>query len=953
MLYRSLLIVTAVLLGSAATASAVDLQSHKPRFHWKTDAEGEKWLYDGEMPVGKLFGGYTDTKLMSRIARPISLHHLRLIPGGPLFIADGESCGPLCLSWRKHLIFFMKIDKLEVNEEDPGRFRLYVKSHDVGLRKDQPDQASYQPNNMVEESWLEVTYDPGLPSYVFDVRTRLTVQPGRAQAINARDFRGLEFADILPAECNVPLARKRYHDYVYQGRDGIYYRLPQDKNRGPEKRNVLYANDGTMAFLLEQQGNPVLELVGDTGRNSFSEICHAMYDVHFKFSKKKQRQLLEAGKPLEAHFRLYSIGEAAGKKMLDRSRWDPKLKLPDPDGETAARREQMRKLLVRYTASNFDSEGKWVGKTTPPELRERLWYAKAFLSGPKSEGELVRLGNRIIGGSKFRAGHFSELAAVLLLLKYDDRLEDGARQALRGYLTEFAKEPQLPHFNGVNDNMPAMATASALLVGELFGNQSLLDAGRQRLEEVVALLDRRGVLSEYNSPTYTPHSLQAFAELANYATDPQVRQQALQVEGRIWLDILTHYHPGTYKMAGPHSRAYLYDCVAHSSSIYYVLYGLLGDAMKVNPTQTTFSRKMGDPREVIHHDPPFMQVIGYDLMSADYHCPARLVDFALNRPFPFEVKATTEVSSFPEIFPHPGPSRRYPGGVGVIHTTMMPDYALGTTTREFATGTSTNSFYVVYRKRRPVATQADVGVVFSKYLSNDKVPQHSNSYPSRDNEVQLLDEGRKIAFHAGPTALVLYTPKLFCAKGAKSLKLAVLFPAHYRTVEALWLGGKEVAIENTEDRVLAETPAPSDVIIKDGPVFIGLRPVALTDHGRQAAVRVEMLNRFLMISFYNYEGPSRDFTPEQLDRTSNGFVAEIGTLDEIGNMEEFRQRLLSATLEDVTSGHDRSVQYQRNGLSFECVYRPQTEEIRRALLNGSPFEQPRFSATGLPLDFLP
>ena len=328
MLHKLLVIVVAVLPGFAVAASDVDLQTHKPQFHWKTGPAGEKWLYDGEMTVATFFAGCTGTESMSGIGRPISFHNLRLIPGGPLSIANGESCGPLCLSWRKHLIFYMMIDELKANEEDPARFRLYVRSHDVGLRNDQPDQASYRPNNVVEESWLEVTYDPSLPSYVFDVRSRLTVQPGREAFMIARDFRGLEFADLLPAECNVPLARKRYHDYVYKGRDGTYYRLPHNKNKGPEKRGILYSRGGTMAFLLEQHANPVVELVDETGLNSFTEICHAMYDVHFKFSKEKQEELLREGKPLDVHFRVYSISEQSGRAMLDRSTWDPKLKLP-------------------------------------------------------------------------------------------------------------------------------------------------------------------------------------------------------------------------------------------------------------------------------------------------------------------------------------------------------------------------------------------------------------------------------------------------------------------------------------------------------------------------------------------------------------------------------------------------------------------------------------------------
>lgn len=329
MVYRLLLAVGALLTYIVTATSATDLAQHEPRFLWKTGPDEQKWLYDGEMPVAQIFAGYGGSVAMKGIGRPVSLHSLRLIPGGPLFIAKNESCGPLCLSWRKHLIFYMKIDELKINEEDPERFRLYVRTHDVGLREDQPDQASYQPNNVVEETWLEVTYDPTLPSYVFDVKTRMTVRAGREEAMRARDLRGLEFADILPAECNVPLARKRYHDYVYKGRDGVYYRLPHNKNKGPEKRGILYTRGGTMAFLLEKQGNPVIELVGDTGENSFTEICHAMYDVHFKFSQTKQNELLSSGKPLDVHFRFYSITEQAGQEMLDQSIWDPKLKLSD------------------------------------------------------------------------------------------------------------------------------------------------------------------------------------------------------------------------------------------------------------------------------------------------------------------------------------------------------------------------------------------------------------------------------------------------------------------------------------------------------------------------------------------------------------------------------------------------------------------------------------------------
>jgi len=140
---------------------AVDLVNHNPHFRWKTGPNGEKWIYDGDMPVAAFYAG---TEPLGSIARPISLHNAKLIPEGPLFIAQGEGCGPICLSWRKHLIFQMKIDELKVDDTEPQRFKLYVKSHDVALRKDQPYQAAYRPNNVVEESWLEVIYDPHCPA---------------------------------------------------------------------------------------------------------------------------------------------------------------------------------------------------------------------------------------------------------------------------------------------------------------------------------------------------------------------------------------------------------------------------------------------------------------------------------------------------------------------------------------------------------------------------------------------------------------------------------------------------------------------------------------------------------------------------------------------------------------------------------------------------------------------
>ena len=102
MLRRFMWIACGVLLGfssvgGAAADTPVDLKNHGPRFHWKTGLEGRQSIYDGQMLVADFYPGPKDPKAMHGIGRPISLHNLRLIPGGQLAIANGEGCGPLCL----------------------------------------------------------------------------------------------------------------------------------------------------------------------------------------------------------------------------------------------------------------------------------------------------------------------------------------------------------------------------------------------------------------------------------------------------------------------------------------------------------------------------------------------------------------------------------------------------------------------------------------------------------------------------------------------------------------------------------------------------------------------------------------------------------------------------------------------------------------------------------------
>jgi len=305
---------------------------YKPSFRWRENEAGEHSIYDREKTVAAFYPGTCRLpENPSAAFRPVSLHNLRLTPEGPAMIAKGEACGPLCLSWRKHLIYNMEIDLLRVDDKDPSCFRLFVITRDTAIRPDINRQNDYKPGNLKEETWLELTYDSAIQSYVYDIRTRLKIRPGSEDFVLSRDNRGLEFGDILPAganDCFPPRGKKKYTHILYMGTDRKLYNRPQNRHLGPEKKGIFYSPGGFLAFAAEKQGNPAVEFLGDTGSLAVSEICWAMYDVHFKFRREAQAGLIEKGRPLEIHYRFFSLGHEKAEKMLAMSSPDPVLEHP-------------------------------------------------------------------------------------------------------------------------------------------------------------------------------------------------------------------------------------------------------------------------------------------------------------------------------------------------------------------------------------------------------------------------------------------------------------------------------------------------------------------------------------------------------------------------------------------------------------------------------------------------
>jgi len=78
-------------------------------------------------------------------------------------------------------------------------------------------------------------------------------------------------------------------------------------------------------------------------------------------SQAKQDRLLEAGKPLDVHVQVCSVGEATGRNTRDRSVRDPKLEVPTAAQDGPKRRGPLRREPVDYVNPLIDSaHSRWI-----------------------------------------------------------------------------------------------------------------------------------------------------------------------------------------------------------------------------------------------------------------------------------------------------------------------------------------------------------------------------------------------------------------------------------------------------------------------------------------------------------------------------------------------------------------------------------------------------------------
>ena len=318
------------------TVSTTDAKTYVPRFAWRTDETGVQGIYDRDHRIARLEERVSPDGFHFG---DVMLHEVFLRPPGVGPI-QAEDQGYLFPRWRFHVYFVHHIEAIRVDEQGQ-RFRLYMRTCDQEVRdpdKDlyvhtldkhgiTPDQGRHPVFH--DEFWLCITYDPERQTYVHDVHSRLTINPGKRLCIPfVLDH--LEYQDLFPSGSFYPYMtgydRRKYQWQVWEAPDGQVYKIPIHHLKSPDKEHIRIKEDGLFAYLLERTGNQAIHLVGDTATRSELAICWWMWDPHVYLTT-GDKTVCESGETYDVHYRLFELDDARGRALLDRALLRPECSL--------------------------------------------------------------------------------------------------------------------------------------------------------------------------------------------------------------------------------------------------------------------------------------------------------------------------------------------------------------------------------------------------------------------------------------------------------------------------------------------------------------------------------------------------------------------------------------------------------------------------------------------------
>lgn len=288
--------------------------TYNPCFHLKRK-NSLTWLYDRDRPV------------LCFDADQALFGHGRLEPGGmEMFPRPGmhwSGGGMLKPFWA---------NTMKVKRE----LRLFKAA--CGRRKASFRVVTRARECVLESDWrMDVTYDAGFRSYVYDVATAGTVvkRPDPAN-YNPHEF---EYFDLYTNGMlvnntalqffrdgkHVPLPGPLWDWLVYDKDIDVYQcnrywvKAPLNHLITSAQNNVRVRRDGFVGMMHNPAGNPMVQLVGDTAAVSRIDTCNWFYDLHFNHDLSFVQAPPPRGFSVSVRFRIVNFNVERSRLILEQA----------------------------------------------------------------------------------------------------------------------------------------------------------------------------------------------------------------------------------------------------------------------------------------------------------------------------------------------------------------------------------------------------------------------------------------------------------------------------------------------------------------------------------------------------------------------------------------------------------------------------------------------------------
>ncbi len=541
----------------------------------------------------------------------------------------------------------------------------------------------------------------------------------------------------------------------------------------------------------------------------------------------------------------------------------------NPDTFMLARQEEGKTYHAPRLAAEFANDLLANGAREDVDLAEKV--LDAMLACQETREGDPHLGNFLWEREDevvedLNAVQFCLFQLIPLMINYGDALSAGLQDRVRQSIRLGLEEVRRIDVHFRYTNIVVKDITNTCLGGELLEDEGFKSRGYQKFQAWMDFTTRNGCAYEFNSPNYANVAMRVLHRLGELVQHKPTRIGARVMCARIGLSAALHIHPPTGRWAGPFSRAYRHALFCQS------------------------------PPEI----DDFRAYIETGLL------PAWLSDALDYRPETFFLSETADSQN----------------GVG-ISTYHSPSFALGVSSQElrsqtnrFITGQS--SVFIAHHK----TDTGQPGVLYSRYVLDDHWLGSFRSTPARSNDQILFEEGQCHNVQDGSQAIVLYSPKDLGAMAPRSSAKAVVCWHDRSLVDEIWVGDEKV------ESLPFDVPEGATVGVAIGPVLSAIRPLARTDLGRNAPLRLVAYDTHLFLELYNYLGPSKTFWEQGhpgsffQGKPRCGFFAEMVERSDYPDVQSFVRVVAGGALKDdaappVTydAGRTRpwSVEYTRDG----------------------------------------